>query len=74
MRIRKENPVPGRRHVPYNAPGFHGLFVYRGWGQTSQQATVESAPKARPMPIPRSGTAASLGAPTMQRQPGKKGR
>ena len=43
-----------------------GLFVYRAFSQNSLQATVESAPKAPPIQLPRSGTSAPLGMPTIQ--------
>lgn len=54
--------------------GTFSLFVFRGWGQNSLQATVERAPKEKPLIIPRSGTAAPIGVTTMMRQPIKKGR
>ncbi len=54
--------------------GTHSLFIFRGWGQNSLQATVEKAPRERPLLIPRSGTAAPIGATSMMRQPIKKGR
>jgi hypothetical protein len=49
--------------------GVFPLFVFRGWGQATSQATVERAPGERPLPIPRSGTSAPIGAPTMIRRP-----
>ena len=54
--------------------GTFSLFIYRSFMQNSQQATVERAPKERPLPIPRSGTSAPTGAPSMLRQPIKTGR
>jgi hypothetical protein len=48
------------------ANGTLGLFVYRGFSQNSLQATVERAPKAPPIEIPKSGTSAPLGTPTIQ--------
>ena len=43
-----------------------GLFTFRAFGQNSLQATVERAPKAPPIVIPKSGTSAPTGAPTVQ--------
>jgi hypothetical protein len=43
-----------------------GLFVYRAFSQNSLQATVEAAPKAPPIELPKSGTSAPLGTPTVQ--------
>lgn len=43
--------------------GTFSLFIFRGWGQSSQQATVEG-PRVRPLLIPRTGTSASTGTPT----------
>jgi len=43
-----------------------GLFVFRGFSQNSLQATVERAPKAPPIELPKSGTSAPLGIPTIQ--------
>lgn len=47
--------------------GTFPLFVFRAAGQTSQQATVERPPKrlAGPLPIPRTGTSAPIGAATI---------
>lgn len=57
-----------------NTSGTHSLFVYRGFMQNSQQATVEKPVKQRPLIIPRTGTSAPTGAPTMKRQPFRKGK
>lgn len=47
--------------------GTFPLFIFRATGQTSQQATVERPPAklAGPLPIPRTGTAAPIGAATI---------
>lgn len=49
--------------------GLFSIFVYRNWGQTSQQATTELSRKTNPLLIPRTGTAAPIGAPTMIYRP-----
>jgi hypothetical protein len=49
-----------------NGNGTVGLFVFRAFSQNSLQATVETAPKAPPVEIPKSGTSAPLGTPTIQ--------
>ena len=56
------------------ASGANSLFIYRGFYQNSLQATVERAPNAKPLIIPRSGTSAPIGTPTMQNKPMKRGR
>ena len=48
--------------------GINALFIYRGWGQNSLQATVDRPPGGeRPLIIPRTGTSAPTGTPTLQR-------
>jgi hypothetical protein len=54
--------------------GVNGIFIYRGFYQNSMQATVERSPKPKSLIIPRSGTSAPIGTPTMQNQPIKRGR
>jgi hypothetical protein len=48
--------------------GIFPLFIFRGWGQNSLQATIEKAPGAKALIIPRSGTSASIGAASMQKR------
>ena len=50
-------------------PGLESVFVYRALGQNSLQATITRDPVRRPLIIPRSGTVAPLGSPTLIRQP-----
>lgn len=51
------------------SPGTMGLFVFRAVGQNSLQATVEQAFSTKPLIIPRTGTAAPIGVPTMKSAP-----
>jgi len=52
-------------------PGVGSVFVFRSnlMYQNSLQATVEQTSIDRPIPIPRTGTAAAIGAPTMVKKP-----
>jgi hypothetical protein len=56
------------------ASGANALFIFRGFYQNSLQATVERSPFPKSLIIPRSGTAAPIGTPTMQNQKIKRGR
>jgi hypothetical protein len=47
------------------ASGTNALFIYRGFWQNSLQATVERSPKAKPVIIPRTGSAAPIGSVTL---------
>ena len=49
--------------------GTFNLFIFRNWGQNSLQATSDIPAKARPLPIPRSGSAAPIGTVTMVKRP-----
>lgn len=48
-------------------PGIGSIFVFRSnlMYQNSLQSTVERTSIDQPIPIPRTGTAAPIGAPTM---------
>lgn len=58
-----------KRQALVSPSGTFALFIFRGFGQTSQQATVERAPNPRPLIIPRTGTAAPIGVATMVHKP-----
>lgn len=52
-----------------HSPGTTGLFIYRAVYQNSLQATVERPPNEKPIIIPRTGTAAPIGTPTLKSRP-----
>ena len=52
-----------------NVPGAASVFIFRNVNQNSLQSTVTRDPKEKPLLIPRSGTSAPIGAPTLKTKP-----
>jgi hypothetical protein len=54
-----------------SVPGLSSVFVFRSnlMYQNSLQSTVEQTSIDRALPIPRTGTSAPIGAPTMVHRP-----